>query len=131
MLGMWELPLTIGTVIFVTVLIITLSFVSAELINVRALIATSNEIIREIDIAHIAKKCFGKDGFILEGFLEENNGKPLKELCSINTDASVTVSDLDAGKTWSFARRSDVGTKIFVSIVSEDGIHIGELNADA
>jgi len=129
-----EVPTTtIGVVVFVFSIITVSFFIGSTFMRVRSELATAQESIDVVDMAHLVKRCLERGGRIDTDFLETNNDRSFKlvaeelpEICR-DRDVSVRVSDAEAGTEWSFGTGKGTAHSVFVSLKVGEEIHFGEL----
>jgi hypothetical protein len=120
-------PISVATIIFIFALSVALGYTYYESLTITTTLQTSQEILNEVDAAHIAGYCLEKKGLLDEAELK-NIKNSIKELCNI--DADVFIRDIDSGESWSLGSSQPNGRLVNINIKSGNEIHMGELYAE-
>ena len=128
--GQEESEVAIAIIIFVFIIVTIFLFVQSNMVKVSVELKTMVEELEVIDATHLVKDCFTKGNETISAdFLEENKGRKISELCSLNAgDIYVSVKDLEEDSEWVFGSGGKHSHSISVLILNDTKINMGELN---
>ncbi len=107
-------------------------FLMGGLVETDVVQKTTFEKLRASDVAHLAKSCLMKDGYISMDYLKElkSNDKLLAEECRMSIHFGLSMEDRDTGEQFIYdyySYSSASSQPLFVRLKVGDEIHLGEM----